>query len=439
MNEDLPVLAELEHRLIAGCYGDGGRAGGRARWLRWPLAAIGPLVTAAGVAIAVVVLSAGKPAARSDALQKALYRAADAAAAQSQPAFGPGEFWYTRALVDTTGPGLHVLTRQEAWFGWNGVTRVRSPQPRPNFSGQETITVGYPYFGPSGATIGLPQALIPNQRLATLPTDIAGLRAAIDAGQAALTRQENALKIKVRRTPGSSEMQLVARSHLTPAQQRAYDLIGTAGALLAAPVSPAVRAGLFRLLATIPGLRFQHSVRDLLGRSGDSVSIGRGNQSTTLLFDPGTGRLLSYSLSHFLTETIVAQGFTTSIQSIPAGLRPVGGHAPRFLIAKVMPRTGTPFTRFSLVQSIRITKADQGPFSSDELEGPTTTNCKAELFPGPNPRMNGGARTTALGKRAFRYAFGPESIGRRVWCAGTYQLRVMGLNGASATAYFDVK
>lgn len=303
-------------------------------------------------------------------------------------------------------------------------------------SGEDSVTVGDPDFGPSDG-VGIAEVLFSNAQLASLPSDVARLRAVIDAGQKALDRQESALKFQVRRTPGSIRGQIVLRSKLTASEQHSLEVFGTAGALLAGPVSAGVRAALYRLVATLPGLRYDGTVRDALGRVGTAVSIGRGLGGSTITFDPGTGELLSESLNTVLTQTIVADGFTSSLASLPSGLKPVTGDVPPILLATVSPRTGSPLTVFHVVQSTRTAPME------DMVQGPTAASCKAELVPGPNPQLGGGARAEVaidgLRGRAYRYSFGPASIGRRAWCPGEYQLQVTGVNGRQATVYFSVK
>jgi hypothetical protein len=241
----------------------------------------------------------------------------------------------------------------------------------------------------------------------------------------------------VQRTAGSGTSQIVLRSKLTASQQRSQGLLETAASLLAGPVSPAVRGGLYRLITTLPGLRYDGEVRDALGRVGAAVSIGRGLGGARITFDPATGELLSDSLDGVLTQTFVAEGFTSSLASVPPGLTPVGGYAPAILLATVSPHVGAAMTVFHVVQSTRNAPME------DMLQGPTAASCNAELFPGPSPKLSGDARATVaiggLHGLGYRYSFGPASIGRRAWCPGTYQLRVTGVNGRQATAYFSVK
>ena len=293
----------------------------------------GSIVSVVSVACVVAVLSGcgtrgvapstqtkSSPASALRAPAAVLDRAAAAAAAVTQPAFGPGKFWYRRTLESSYGQGLRSFrSTVEAWFGFDGTSRTRSVSPARSVSGQDSVTVGDPDYGP-GNGVGLSPALFTGAQLASLPTDSGPLRAAIDAGRTALSHQEHALKIQVQRTAGSGSLHVVFRSKLTASLQRSLDLLETAASLLAGPVSPGVRGALYRLIATLPGLRYDGEVRDALGRLGTAVSIGRGRDGARITFDPATGELLSDSLDGVLTQTIVAEGFTSSLASVPSGL-----------------------------------------------------------------------------------------------------------------------
>jgi hypothetical protein len=165
------------------------------------------------------------PASASRALGVVLDRTAAAAVAVTQPSFGPGKFWYTRTLERGYGPGSRSFrSTVETWFGFDGTSRTRSASPARSVWGQDSVTVGYRDYGP-GDGVGLSQALFTGAQLASLPTDSGLLRAAIDAGEKALSRQDNALKIQVQRTTGSSTSQIVVRSKLTTLAQGAVSLL----------------------------------------------------------------------------------------------------------------------------------------------------------------------------------------------------------------------
>jgi hypothetical protein len=104
----------------------------------------------------------------------------------------------------------------------------------------------------------------------------------------------------------------------SPAQVRAYlldnridaripknalngQLFSQALALLENPVSPAVRAADFQLLASIPGVQMRQGVKDPLGRTGTALWLGNDldeGMITMTIIDPATGMVLAYD---FLT------------------------------------------------------------------------------------------------------------------------------------------
>ena len=104
----------------------------------------------------------------------------------------------------------------------------------------------------------------------------------------------------------------------TPAQLRAYlldnpvdagipkdalngQLFSQAVDLLQDPVSPAVRAADFQLIASIPGVQMQQDVKDPLGRTGIALWLGNDlieGMITRTIIDPATGLVLAYD---FLT------------------------------------------------------------------------------------------------------------------------------------------
>ncbi|MFC4010163.1 CU044_5270 family protein [Nonomuraea purpurea] len=87
--------------------------------------------------------------------------------------------------------------------------------------------------------------------------------------------------------------------------------------LLDLPTPAPVRAALFRLLADLPGVRSLGDVRDPLGRAATGVALreceSRYGAESRILFDKGTGRLLS------LAKSVGEQGC--------ADLRPAGWSA----------------------------------------------------------------------------------------------------------------
>jgi hypothetical protein len=75
--------------------------------------------------------------------------------------------------------------------------------------------------------------------------------------------------------------------------KRALSDLNTIGWLLAMPVPADVRAALYRTAATLPGVRYDGTARDALGRSGTEISVGNGPAEKRLIFNEHTGALLA--------------------------------------------------------------------------------------------------------------------------------------------------
>lgn len=81
------------------------------------------------------------------------------------------------------------------------------------------------------------------------------------------------------------------RSGGLPLDQRIFTPAAT---LLLAPGAPAaLRAALFQVMKSIPGVELLGRVTDPAGRPGTAVAINRGAARTELIFDPATARALA--------------------------------------------------------------------------------------------------------------------------------------------------
>jgi hypothetical protein len=93
------------------------------------------------------------------------------------------------------------------------------------------------------------------------------------------------------------------------------------------PISPQVRAAVFRDLAALPGVRSAGRVTDPLGRVGYGIEMpgtGSGAERQVLVIAPGTGSLLA---DEYFTTTaprqVPASGARPGLTSCPGGKRPV--------------------------------------------------------------------------------------------------------------------
>jgi hypothetical protein len=100
----------------------------------------------------------------------------------------------------------------------------------------------------------------------------------------------------------------------TPADHRAVADLNTIGWLLVLPVTPAVRAALYRTAASLPGVRYDGTARDSLGRQGVEISVGSGDDELRLIFDEHSGALLQSSSG--FGASAQASGFRPLVQTI---------------------------------------------------------------------------------------------------------------------------
>ena len=455
-------------------------SGSAERYWRWAAAGISAAACTAA-AVAAIVLASGSVA---PSAAQALDGAATAAASGPARSLRPGQYWYTRT-VDSTDlpmpivsagippgraklPTVTVDLRQslETWIGIDGTIRQRavtlssrfvspaarrrwlaSGQPLPTFGESDSVTGGAGWFPPQSSGFGdLGDGLFSYRELVSLPTGVPRLRAAIERAQTALQRrQHHGLTVQARGGVGVAGMQVVAKP--SAVHSRAIEDLNTIVSLLDTPVAPGVRAALYRVASSLPGVVYDGPARDPLGRAGVAVSVGPGDSEMRMIFDPHTGALLSSSFHpspagpgdiSALTETIVAQGTASSIDSLPPGVKPIGGKpsAPRTI--SISPRRGATNTVFLLeLSALAGTRARApGPQSSAMVIGPTAPDCRSYLIPPPEARMGRAVVSSVDGEVAYRYRLAPSSIGRRRWCTGRYLLQV----GAQSQqgVYFDV-
>lgn len=266
--------------------------------------AIGLVAATAAAAAAIAALPGGGPASDDPV---ALLRTAAAVAGDQPPAFVG--YRYTEVLehwrwASPAGrPPDEVTQRVENWVdrAWKGKVvahpgKVISGRP-PDFwveADEREFVYG------DGPLLDLD--------ITALPTEPRELLAALDANN----RSQNW-------APGLP----------TPVQAR-YDVTRSVLLLLGtANTTPALRAGLWGVLALLPGLTAETGVRDPLGRDGDAVrfTLRRMERTPperfTVIFDPRSSELLSWSVgadelgTPALTQTFIRAGHVRE-----AGRRP---------------------------------------------------------------------------------------------------------------------
>jgi hypothetical protein len=203
---------------------------------------------------------------------------------------------------------------EQFWVRPGGLARIRVlrtapslvPSTRPGWiaSGRPSITRLFPrafseILRPTPHAVSPATALLAVQRL---PTSPGRLSAAIDAGPLGGPRYD-----------AQNEFSALAL------------ILGTGGS------SPQLRATVFKVLATIPGVRDLGTIRDALGRSGVAFAVAPKERyacDTTscpvseMVLDPASARLLAQaSLSpqdHSMWTTYLSVGIASSIRALPS-------------------------------------------------------------------------------------------------------------------------
>jgi hypothetical protein len=100
----------------------------------------------------------------------------------------------------------------------------------------------------------------------------------------------------------------------SPVARSAVGELNVIAWLLAMPVSAAVRAALYRTAASLPGVRYEGTARDALGRHGTEIAIGSGEDQMRMIFDPHSGALLASSMS--FGASALSKGFGPLLETI---------------------------------------------------------------------------------------------------------------------------
>ncbi|HUA48654.1 MAG TPA: hypothetical protein VMA77_25705 [Solirubrobacteraceae bacterium] len=361
----------------------------------------------------------------------------------------PGRYWYTRTIVPAGAPVIGIAVPSahaivETWIGTDGTWRQRLTVPSDPGEASDTIIGGDGLFPPqanaTGSTNGVPfnprdpgDGLFTYRQLQLLPTSTVALRSRI--ARAVVAQTERDLNAYV--LPSRNHRQIVARLRPRyfggPAGRLQQTLIAISD-LEASPLPNRVRAALFRVAESLPGVRVTAGAHDRLGRSGVAVMAG---DALPLIFDPRTGSLLAG-----VAGVVVADGPVDSITATPAhvasinepaGLQPLG--------LTVAPPSGNRATTFTahLTVSGTLTRSARAPFLAADIFGPTGPGCFYWMSRPPFVRIPSGTTTTrgTVITRTFRLS--PAVVNRRDWCPGRYQLVISpispsAIGAAGATA-----
>lgn len=246
------------------------------------------LALAATVAAAVLILRSGVVLRPQPATAASVLNASAAALGRDggSRALGPGEYFYTKSAVWWRYAGFSshpyvVRSIQEDWVARDG--RGRSRYHVVALSGRR-VHRGLPltrcedtHRQQSQArpfiVSAVPEILFSYPQLRELPSDPTRLAAAID---------RLAKHYRVDRLFPQPEIRTAIRFAI---------LRGLADT----PTSAQLRAALYRLLATTPGIRLLGRTRDSIGRSGLALAVNVQDAELEMIIDPTTGQLLQTS------------------------------------------------------------------------------------------------------------------------------------------------
>jgi hypothetical protein len=346
----------------------------------------------------------------------------------------PVRYWYTRTVVAAGAPVIGIAQPSgretiETWIGTDGTWRQRAIEPSNATASSDAVIGGDGLFPPQANATGSDNGAAMNSRnpgdglftwreLQSLPTSTTALRSRIrEAVAAQTTRDLNDYVL-----PGSHHRQIVARLRPRyfggPAGQTGQALIAISD-LEASALPARLRAALFAVAKTLPGVRATNGARDALGRTGVALSQGGG---LPVIFDPRTGTLLAG-----VSGTVVAQGPVNSITAIPKHLTPIaeprGLQPPEMAIA---PASGAPSTTFviHLATPTAAAHSNVAPVLEANMFGPTGPGCFYWMSRPSFVRIPPGIAATRAGTVTYTYQLSAAAIARLAWCPGRYQLLI---------------
>jgi hypothetical protein len=270
-----------------------------------------PGVTVAGAAVLAWVLvisplfTGGQGA--SAAAARVLRAASHTASVQPAHSLQAGDYAYTKsegAYFDETSPpngevwGALVRTRREIWIAQDGSGRIRQVSDTPVFlSPNDRLrweAAGAPPLSGLSAS-GTYDRMFAAGRLYA-PLDVDGLH------QGELLRMAN--------NPDGlgAAIRALAAQNSNPLGWEMLTIVGDILAESAAP--PKLRASLYQVAASIPGIELVGTIRDRAGRTGIAVAANRHDLRLELIFDPTTSALLAKqeTLLHSEADTSAPPG-----------------------------------------------------------------------------------------------------------------------------------
>ena len=98
--------------------------------------------------------------------------------------------------------------------------------------------------------------------------------------------------------------------HITYSEFQAQALFDQAAVALGGPMPQAVRAAVYQVLASVPGVRIKAGVTDLDGRSATALGLA-SHPGNVIIVDPATGMMLGFEFLATQADGVYAPGTQT--------------------------------------------------------------------------------------------------------------------------------
>ena len=284
MTEEMPFLRELRSELRRRAHHDATAA--VARRCRRPARLWGLAGGAAAVAAAVALaFTSGLDGGRVTPSQAdALERAARAVETTSQPVPDADQFFYVHSTTTRLQASVAPATREiepQSIVLITSDRRIWTSFERPGRLTEDALSARYPAAPERSADRFTAPASAP-------APDRLDPRAAYQLGGLKLTRRQ-LLDFPTDPATIYSRVRGADEDPATPAGM--FEQLGDA--LRESPAPPALRAGLYRALALVPGIELLGGRSDSRGRAGTAVAFTDHGRRSELIFDPETGDMLA--------------------------------------------------------------------------------------------------------------------------------------------------
>jgi hypothetical protein len=243
----------------------------------------------------------------SAAAARVLRAASHTASVQPAHLLRVGDYAYTKsegAYFDETSPpngedwGALVRTTREIWIAQGGSGQIRQVSETPVFLSPSDRSRWEAAGAPPLSQLSASETYDREFAAGGLspPLDIDGLH------------QGDLLRLANNPDGLGAAIRAIAAQNSNPLGWEMLTIVGDTLAESAAP--PQLRASLYQVAATIPGIELVGTIRDRAGRAGIAVAANRRDLRLELIFDPATSALLAKqeTLLHSVGDTSAPPG-----------------------------------------------------------------------------------------------------------------------------------